>query len=203
MLLEGYGAGPRMIRLIRGYWHNVIMVCRAAENYGTAFKAGHSVTQGGPLSAKLFNILVNAVVWEWIQQVQEDGDYEEVELAEFMTTFFAIFYINNASMRYDAIAHYADKTNHSFALFCLSAFALSNPVDNIVDVEMVDDNNDYITPPPPKHATKKCCQNKKQSTINPDLSVFGKDGTVDEAADEMTANGNAIGTVDNNNQERR
>ncbi len=42
------------------------MVCRAAGNYGMAFKAGHGVTQGGPLSARLFNIMVDAVVWEWI-----------------------------------------------------------------------------------------------------------------------------------------
>jgi hypothetical protein len=57
-ILEGYGAGPRMIRLIRGYWRDAIMVCRASGNYG---KAGCGVTQGGPLSAKLFNILVDAV----------------------------------------------------------------------------------------------------------------------------------------------
>jgi hypothetical protein len=64
MLLEGYGAGPRMIRLICGYWRDAIMVCRAAGNYGTAFKAGRGVTQGSPLTAKLFNILVDAIVWE-------------------------------------------------------------------------------------------------------------------------------------------
>jgi hypothetical protein len=61
MILEGYGAGPWMIRLIRGYWRNATMVCQAAGNYGTAFKAGCGVTQGGPLSAKVFNILVDAV----------------------------------------------------------------------------------------------------------------------------------------------
>ncbi len=66
MLLEGYGVGPQMIRLIRGYWRNAIMVCRAAGNYGMTFKAGRGVTQGSPISAKLFNILVDAVVWEWI-----------------------------------------------------------------------------------------------------------------------------------------
>ncbi len=27
MLLEGYGVGSRMIRLIRGYWRDAIMVC--------------------------------------------------------------------------------------------------------------------------------------------------------------------------------
>ncbi len=32
MVLEGYGTGPRMIRLIRGFWRNAKMVCRAAGN---------------------------------------------------------------------------------------------------------------------------------------------------------------------------
>ena len=54
MILEGHGAGPRMIRLIRGYWRDAIMVCRAMGNYGTPFKMGHGVTQGGPLSTKFF-----------------------------------------------------------------------------------------------------------------------------------------------------
>jgi hypothetical protein len=62
MLMEGYGMGPWMIWLIRRYWCNAIMVCWAAGNYGTAFKASCGVTQGGPLSAKLFDILVDAVV---------------------------------------------------------------------------------------------------------------------------------------------
>jgi hypothetical protein len=44
MILEGYGAGPRMIRLIRGYWRDAIMVCRALGNYGTPFKAGRGMT---------------------------------------------------------------------------------------------------------------------------------------------------------------
>ncbi len=64
MLLEGYGAGPQLIQLIRSYWRDAFMVCRVVGNYGTSFKAGRSVTQSGPLSAKLFNILVNAIVWE-------------------------------------------------------------------------------------------------------------------------------------------
>ncbi len=67
LVLEGYGAGPRMIQLICGFWHDAIMVCRAAGNYGMAFKAGHGMTQGGPLLAKLFNIMVDAIVWKWIQ----------------------------------------------------------------------------------------------------------------------------------------
>jgi hypothetical protein len=45
MILEGCGAGPWMIRLIRGYWRDAIMVCRASGNCGTPFKAGRGVTQ--------------------------------------------------------------------------------------------------------------------------------------------------------------
>ena len=27
MILEGYGAGPRLVRLVRSYWRDAIMVC--------------------------------------------------------------------------------------------------------------------------------------------------------------------------------
>ena len=52
--------------LIRHLWDEAQMVCRASGNYGVPFKAGQGVTQGGPLSAKLFNILVDAVAQEWL-----------------------------------------------------------------------------------------------------------------------------------------
>jgi hypothetical protein len=96
LILEGYGAGPWLVCLVRTYWRDAIMVCWASGYYGTPFKAGPGVTQGGPLSAKLFNILVDAVVREWFWQLQESGEYVEDELFEMMATFFAIFYVNDA-----------------------------------------------------------------------------------------------------------
>ena len=96
LILEGHGVGPRMIRLIRNYWRDAIMVCRAMGNYGQPFKAGRGVTQGGPLSAKLFNILVDAVVCELFRLLREEGNYKEAELEELMATFFAIFYVEDA-----------------------------------------------------------------------------------------------------------
>jgi hypothetical protein len=96
MILKRYGAGHQMIQLIRGFWCNAIVVCRAAGDYGTAFMASRGVTQGGPLFAKLFNILVDAVVHEWVWLLEEDGDYKEGNLAALTSTFFAIFYVNNA-----------------------------------------------------------------------------------------------------------
>ncbi len=96
MILEGYGAGSQMVQLICGFWRNAIIVCCMAGNYSTAFKAGRGITQGGPLSAKLFNILLDAVVRKWVRQLEEDGVYEEGKLAALTSTFFAIFYVNNA-----------------------------------------------------------------------------------------------------------
>ncbi len=52
------------------------MVCRALGNYGTPFKASRGVTQGGPLLAKLFNIMVDAVTRKWLRELREGGDYE-------------------------------------------------------------------------------------------------------------------------------
>ena len=74
------------------------MVCWASGYYGTPFKAGRGVTQGGPLSAKLFNILVDAVVREWFWQLQESGEYKEDKLFRMMAAFFDIFYVDDACL---------------------------------------------------------------------------------------------------------
>jgi hypothetical protein len=60
-------------------------------NYGSPFCAERGVMQGGPLSAKLFNILVDAVTREWVQQLWEESELEEAAITELMAAFFAIF----------------------------------------------------------------------------------------------------------------
>jgi hypothetical protein len=96
LILEGYGVGPRMIRLIQNFWRNAVLVCRASGNYGSPFCAGRGVTQGGPLSAKRFNVLVDAVAREWVRQLQEESELEEAVITELMAAFFAIFYVDNS-----------------------------------------------------------------------------------------------------------
>jgi hypothetical protein len=54
------------------------------------------VTQQGPLSAKLFNILVGAVVREWLCQLCDGGIVDPEELDLLMAAFFAIFYVDGA-----------------------------------------------------------------------------------------------------------
>ena len=77
-----HGVGPNMLELIRTFWDEQQLVCRAARRYGEPFKAFRGVTQGGPLSPKIFNIMVDAVVREWISQLlYEDGE-EATELSD-------------------------------------------------------------------------------------------------------------------------
>jgi hypothetical protein len=80
-----------MIRLIRTLWRDTIMVCRASGNYGTSIKVGHGMTQGSPLSAKLFNILVNAVARKWFRPLRGADGYNDDEVEDLMATFFATF----------------------------------------------------------------------------------------------------------------
>jgi RNase P subunit RPR2 len=54
------------------------------------------VTQGGPLSAKLFNVLVDVVVREWLQLLREEMEMEEEEMEGMMETLYAIFYVDAA-----------------------------------------------------------------------------------------------------------
>jgi hypothetical protein len=65
-ILALHGVGPKMLRLIQNFWDLMTNVCQAKGNYGRPFKAGRGVTQGGPLLAKLFNIVIDTVVWEWM-----------------------------------------------------------------------------------------------------------------------------------------
>jgi hypothetical protein len=96
LILEGYGAGPNMVRLICNFWRDATMVCCTSRNYGGLFRAGQGVTQGGPLSAKLFNILVDAVVREWLCQLCDGGIVDPEELDLLMSAFFAIYYVDDA-----------------------------------------------------------------------------------------------------------
>ena len=72
-------------------------VCRALGNYRVPFKSGHGITQGGPLLAKLFNIIVNAMVREGHRIVCANLDMaDEGELDHTMAALFTIFYVDDA-----------------------------------------------------------------------------------------------------------
>ena len=40
--------------------------------------------------------MIDAVVWEWMRQLQQEGGYNGEQAAEFAATIFAIFYVGDA-----------------------------------------------------------------------------------------------------------
>ena len=64
-ILEGYGVGPRALRLLRRYWVMLQMMVRAGGYYGVPFHGERCVTQGYPLFSTIFNVVVGAVVRHW------------------------------------------------------------------------------------------------------------------------------------------
>lgn len=96
-ILEGYGAGPNMLGLIERYWEEAELVCRSEGNFGRPFKAGRGVTQSVPLSAKIFNILVDAVVRKMLRRLYGDdaARYGVGTLEELVRAFLVLFYVDD------------------------------------------------------------------------------------------------------------
>ena len=77
-ILEGYGVGPGAMRLLQNCWRRLTMVARAGGDYGAASKGARGVTQGDPLSPTIFNVVVDAVLRQWIEglitETEEKGE---------------------------------------------------------------------------------------------------------------------------------
>ena len=63
-ILRNCGVGEKAIRLISRFWKHGLLVCRAAGFYGRPFRARRGVTQGGPVSPSIFNLMVDAIIRE-------------------------------------------------------------------------------------------------------------------------------------------
>ena len=53
-----YDIGPRMVRILWFYWEHLLVVAWVGRYYGVQFKGCQGVTQGEPLSPKIFNVVV-------------------------------------------------------------------------------------------------------------------------------------------------
>ena len=73
-ILEGYGVGPKARRLLTTCCHRPTMVERAGGYYRTAFGGERGVMQGDPLSPTIFNVVVDAVVRQWVHGVVEEAE---------------------------------------------------------------------------------------------------------------------------------
>jgi hypothetical protein len=93
-ILRDRGVGEKALRLITTFWREALLACRAGGSYGRVFKALRGVTQGGPLSPRIFNIMVDAVVREWLRQIMSDEVAIE-GIGDEIRTMLACFYADD------------------------------------------------------------------------------------------------------------
>ena len=62
MTLEGYGAGPRMCRLLSVFWDQQEFVTCQNRHHSPHFKETRGTTHRGLIPSTLFNLIVNTVV---------------------------------------------------------------------------------------------------------------------------------------------
>ena len=65
-ILAVYGVDPRTIHILQTYWVRNQM---AWDHHGSAFQSHCGVTQGYPLSPMIFNVVIDAVIRNWVTLV--------------------------------------------------------------------------------------------------------------------------------------
>ena len=88
-ILGHCGVGEKALRLIARFWRDAELVCRASGYYGRHFLAIRGVTQGGPLSPAIFNLMVDAIVRKWVRVLQEVHGMGLEDVRRLMTCFYA------------------------------------------------------------------------------------------------------------------
>ena len=63
--------GPQACRILRTYWDWLRMVARAGGYYRTTFKGFRGVTQEVPLYPTIFNVMVDVVFRNWVEEMVE------------------------------------------------------------------------------------------------------------------------------------
>ena len=67
-ILQGYGVGPRIIKLLRRVWDDDCCVPKAGGFFGDPFAQNRGVRQGDGLSPIIFNIVEDAVIRAWLAE---------------------------------------------------------------------------------------------------------------------------------------
>ena len=94
--MRGYGVGPNFLCLLTTFWDEAELVCKAGGHFGKRpFKSGRGVTQGGPVSSRTFNLMVDAVVRTWLRLGLGD-EASHHGLGELISRLLVEFYADDA-----------------------------------------------------------------------------------------------------------
>ena len=88
-ILRDCGVGEKVLRLIASFWRDAELVCRASGYCGRPFRDRRGVTQGGPLSPTIFNLIVDAIVLEWVRVLQAKHGMGLEDVRRLMACFCA------------------------------------------------------------------------------------------------------------------
>jgi hypothetical protein len=86
-ILREAGVGPKAMRLIILFWERAQLICKLGGYFGRVFKAKRGVTQGGPLSPTIVNLMVDAVVCAWLMEI--DGTMDITDVRRLLACFYA------------------------------------------------------------------------------------------------------------------
>jgi hypothetical protein len=73
-LLQKYGVGEKMCKLINNIWQHDTLVPKQSHYYGKPFKAYRGVRQGDIVSPTIFNIIMDAIIRNCEQKLKEISD---------------------------------------------------------------------------------------------------------------------------------
>jgi hypothetical protein len=82
-LLQRYGMGERLLKILTNFWSSLRVVARQQGYYGDPFKSKRGTTQGDIISPTIFNIIVDAIVRAWYHQLESENLSDKVRAVFF------------------------------------------------------------------------------------------------------------------------
>jgi hypothetical protein len=82
-LLQRYGMGERLLKILTNFWSSLRVVARQQGYYGDPFKSKRGTTQGNIISPTIFNIIVDAIVRAWYHQLESENLSDKVRAVFF------------------------------------------------------------------------------------------------------------------------
>ena len=117
-IIERYGVGPNILGLLKFYWDKQHCVVKYGKYHREIFVPYRGATQGSVVFTTLFNVLVNAVVREWLTDVTGNITAAIVGLqGDDVGRMSLLFYANDGAIRSKDHEWLQNLTQYLFDLF--------------------------------------------------------------------------------------
>jgi hypothetical protein len=86
-ILQAYGMGEKMLRVIANFWKSLKVVAKQQGYHGEPFRAERGTRQVDIVSPRIFNIVVNTVIRAWYHKLESEGQLPFPAHVAFSVTF--------------------------------------------------------------------------------------------------------------------